>query len=278
MALLVALATPPLHFQRHADIAFTEGPRGRLDVYEPRKPHPGAPVVVFFYGGGWEGGSKALYRFIGASLAAAGVVAVIPDYRVYPQVRYPAFLQDNARAVRWTRDHAADYGADPARLFLMGHSAGAYDAAALGLDRRWLDGVGLDARRDLAGVIGLSGPYDFLPLQSPKLKAIFGPEPQRPDTQPINHVDGSEAPFLLIAGTADTTVYPRNTTRLADRIEARGGQAEAVLYPCAGHARTVTALWPLLQGGLDIRGRVLAFIAREGQASARSAPRARAAA
>ena len=261
MALLVALATPQTTFVRHADIPYAQGPRGGLDVCEPRAPHPGAPVVVFFYGGNWQGGDKALYRFVGAALAASGVVTVIPDYRVYPQVRFPGFLDDNARAVRWTKDHAADYGADPGKLFLMGHSAGAYGAAMLALERRWLGAVGLDPRRDVRGVIGLSGPYDFLPLKSETLKIIFGPPERLPDTQPINHVDGRGPPFLLMAGETDKTVLPRNSLRLAARIKAEGGRSEAVIFPKTGHARTVTDMLPLIGGAPSVRARILQFIA-----------------
>ena len=260
MALIVALVTPQTHYVRTADIPYAEGARGKLDVYVPRAAHAGAPMVVFVYGGSWDSGEKAVYRFVGAALASRGVVVAIPDYRVYPEVRWPAFLDDNAMAVRWAKDHAADYGADPGKLFLMGHSAGAYDVAMLGLDRRWLGAVGLDPRRDVRGVIGLSGPYDFLPLVKPELKTIFGPEDRLPDTQPINHVDGQAPPFLMVAGEADTTVYPRNTVHLAKAITARGGQAETVFYPGIKHVGTVTSFLPVFGSHIDVPRRVLAFI------------------
>ncbi len=262
MAFLVALVTPAVGFHRTADIAYQAGARGGLDVYAPARPHAGAPVVVFIYGGNWEGGTKALYRFVGASLAKAGVVTVIPDYRVYPEARYPAFLEDNARAVAWTRDHAQDFGGDPGRLVLIGHSAGAYDAAMLALDPRWLGEVGMDPSRDIRGVVGLSGPYDFLPLESETLKAIFGPPEGRPSTQPVNHVRAGAPPFLLAAGAADRTVQPKNSSSLADVLRRHGGQADLVVYPGADHAATVTALLPLFGSHLDVRRRVLDFIER----------------
>ena len=272
LSLIIALATPAVGFETTGDVAYAQGPRGRLDVYSPRGPHAGAPVVVFVYGGGWEGGKRSLYRFVGASLARHGMVAVIPDYRLYPKVRYPAFLEDNARAVAWARGNAGRFGGDPGKLFLMGHSAGAYNVAMLALDRRWLGAVGVDPRRDVRGVIGLSGPYDFLPLQSATLKAIFGPEDARPETQPINHVDGQAPPFFLAHGAGDRTVLPRNTVNLAARIEARGGQVETVYYPGKGHPATVKAFLPLLNGGLDIPARVFAFIrAHSDSADARAA-------
>ena len=272
ISLLIALATPQVAFHRTADISYTQGPRGRLDVYEPRARRHGAPVVVFFYGGNWDCGTKALYRFVGATLAARGMVVVIPDYRVYPEVRFPVFLQDNALAVRWAVDHAAEHGGDPDKLFLMGHSAGAYDAAMLALEPRWLAAVGLQSTRDVRGLIGLSGPYDFLPLKRERLKIIFGPPAGLAATQPINHVDGRGPPALLMAGAADRTVLPRNSQRLADRIRARGGKAETVIFSKAGRARTITDLLPLVGGGLEVRERIVAFItARSAAAPTRAA-------
>ncbi len=166
----------------------------RLDVYSPRPGAQPAPIVVFFYGGSWDSGRRKDYGFVGKALASRGYVAVVPDYRLYPQVRWPTFLQDGAEAVRWARDHGREFGGDPARIVVMGHSAGAYNAAMLALDGRWLEAVGLDPARDLKGMVGLAGPYDFLPLDSDELKAIFGPLGQQPDTQPINHVTGHAPP------------------------------------------------------------------------------------
>jgi acetyl esterase/lipase len=224
------------------DVAYAAGPRHDLDIYRPRDAAGPAPVVVFLYGGGWDSGNRGEYAFVGASLARAGFVAVIPDYRLYPQVRWPAFLQDSAAAVAWTRRHAADYGGDSRELFLMGHSAGAYNAVMLAVDRRWLGAVGLDPRRDLRGVVGLAGPYDFLPVRTDELKAIFGPPDQRPDTQPINHVDGSNPPLFLATDTADKVVDPGNTTRMADKVRAAGGPVQTREYKGLDHALLAGAI------------------------------------
>jgi acetyl esterase/lipase len=232
-------ATPAVKATR--DIAYAPGPRHELDVYQPRAAGP-HPVVVFIYGGSWDSGSRTDYRFVGQTLAARGFVAIVPDYRVYPEVRYPAFLQDNALAVAWAKAHAADYGGDPRRLFLMGHSAGAYEAVMLSVDRRWLGAVGLDPRRDVAGTIGLAGPYDFLPLHSDELKIIFGPEQGRPDTQPINHVDGMAPPLLLITDGKDKVVDPGNTPRMAARVRERGGQVRTIVYPGLSHQLLIGAM------------------------------------
>ena len=241
--------------RRTADIAYRPGPRGLLDVYRPIHAAPGAPVVVFIYGGGWDSGRRQDYRFVGLSLARRGFVTVIPDYRLYPEVRWPDFLRDNAQAVRWAHDHAADFGGDPRRMVLLGHSAGAYNAAMLALDPRWLAGVGLNARRDLRAVAGLAGPYDFLPLTSDKLRDLFGPPEQRPDTQPINHVSGDAPPLFLGYDAGDTVVRPLNTLHLAEKVRAAGVEVEVRRYTHVNH--------PLLIGAVAAPLRPLAPVLRD---------------
>ncbi len=218
------------------DVIYQPGPRGGLDVYRPRRANGSTPVIIFLYGGGWDQGAKSEYAFIGDALASKGFVTFIPDYRLYPEVRWPSFLEDNAKAVRWVKNHAAEYGGDSSKLFLVGHSAGAYNAVMLSLDRRWLAAVGMDPARDLRGVIGLAGPYDFLPLQTDELKAIFGPPETRPQTQPINYVDGEGPPLFLATDDQDKVVKPSNTTRLADKIRAHGGSVETKTYAGLSHA------------------------------------------
>jgi len=223
------------------DISYGDGERRSLDVYRPRNAY-GAALCVFYYGGGWEGGSKESYTFVAAALAARGIVTVVPDYRVYPEVRFPEFLADAAQAARWAKDHAIELGADPDRIVLAGHSAGAHIAAMLTLDPQWLDAVGLEPRRNLAGLVGIAGPYDFLPLQSRTLKSIFGPAEQLARTQPINFVKGGEPPTLLLAGGLDLSVDPRNSERLAARLEAAGSEVTAIEYPWIGHALVLGAV------------------------------------
>jgi acetyl esterase/lipase len=222
-------------------VAYGGNPRQKLDIYRPSGTAGPFPVVVFLYGGGWNGGDRAMYRFVGGALADHGLVTVIPDYRVFPEVRFPSFLEDNAAALRWTRDHIGTYGGAAGPFFLMGHSAGAYDAAMLALDAAWLGAVGMD-RADLRGTIGLAGPYDFLPLHSDELRSIFGPPAQLPLTQPINFVDGKASPMLLLAGDKDTTVDPANSTRLAARIRQAGGVVEERIYPGIQHEEIVGSI------------------------------------
>ena len=253
-------AAPDKGFSRQADIAYGPLSRQKLDVYVPdaaaTRPFP---VVVFFYGGGWETGERKDYRFVGAVLASRGVMTVVADYRVYPEVVFPAFIEDAALAVRWTQDHVAESGADPKRLFLMGHSAGAHIAAMLALNKQYLLAAGADPRA-VAGLIGLAGPYDFLPLKSATLKKIFG-DPAPRATQPIDFVTADASPVLLINGAADTTVNPGNSARLAAALQAVGRPVERRVYPDVGHGRLVGGFSPPLARGVPVTQDVLQFIA-----------------
>jgi len=226
-------------------LAYGAGTRHTLDICRPNDADA-APVVVFFYGGGWRSGRKGIYRYAAKALARLGYVAVVPDYRIYPEVRYPDFLDDGARAVRWVRDNVGRYGGDPEKLFLMGHSAGAHIAAMLAVDARWLDAVGLSAGRDIRGLIGISGPYDFLPLRNGTLKIIFGGA-DRADTQPIHHVASGAPPALLLTGDRDRIVEAGNSSRFAARLRAAGNDATVVTYPRFGHFLIVAAFAPFLQ-------------------------------
>ncbi|CAD7716092.1 hypothetical protein LMG31886_18860 [Xanthomonas hydrangeae] len=212
-----------------------------LDVYQPRGAVD-APVVVFFYGGTWKRGARANYRWVGRSLARQGMVVMVADYRKYPQVRLDGFMTDAAQATAWSHQHARAYGGDPARLAVMGHSAGAHIAGLLATDRRWLQAQGMQPRQ-LCGFVGLAGPYDFSPMTDPELIQIFGTSPAEQEaSQPIRHVDGDEPPMLLLHGDADHVVEPRNSTVLAAAEQQAGVQAHRIFYPGMGHMRLVLSL------------------------------------
>jgi acetyl esterase/lipase len=243
------------------DVGYEPGDRHQLDIYAP-KGVTSAPVVVFIYGGGWKDGNRSEYRFVAAALAARGFVTVVPDYRLYPQVRFPAFLRDAASAVAWTRANISRYGGDPNRLFLMGHSAGAYIVAMLTLDKQWLAADGVDPDKDIAGTIGLAGPYDFLPLHDPELEAIFAPAGDLKLTQPITFARGDAAPMFLAAGTADTTVYPMNTEHLAAALRLDGGRVQERIYPGVNHVKIIGAMAGVLRWLAPVMQDVTAFIDR----------------
>ncbi len=224
-------------------------PRRTMDVYRPNdRPGP-LPVAVFFYGGSWEYGRRQDYLFVAAELARRGAIVMVPDYRVYPEARFPAFLQDAAQAVAFAHSTAPSWGGDPRRVFVVGHSAGAWIAAMLALDPQWLAADGLDRRR-IAGTVGISGPYDFLPIVRPDIRKVFAPaDADLRATQPIDFVDGRNRPMLLLTGLADTTVEPRNTQALAARIRADRGPVQVRTYPGVGHIGAVTAFAPLFRSG-----------------------------
>jgi acetyl esterase/lipase len=227
-----------------------------LDIHRPRNSNRKTAVVVFFYGGSWQTGTRQDYRFVGQSLAKQGVLVIVPDYRKSPQVAFPAFVEDAARAVAWTKLHAAEYGGDPSRIFLVGHSAGAHIAAMLGTDGRFLRAVGMQPR-DLAGIVGLAGPYDFLPITDPLQLPIFAPEAAWPLSQPVNFVDGDEPPFLLLQGTADKVVRPRNAERLAAKLRAFNEPVKVRMLDGASHTGLLLAL---LRDGSPVRSAVFCFV------------------
>ncbi len=240
-------------FARESDIAYGPAPRHKLDLYRPTKPRTDGKTVVFFYGGSWDSGSKSDYVFVAQALASNGYTVVVPDYRLYPSVRFPAFVNDGARAVRWTADRMSTD-----KVFIMGHSAGAHIALMLGANTRYLATAGVD-RMKLRGAIGLSGPYDFLPLKSARLIEIFGGA-NNPDIEAITFAKAPLPAALLIHGTTDTTVYPRNSTNLAAAWRAAGAPVELKLYPDVGHVDVVAAMSGLLSGRAPTRTDVLAWL------------------
>jgi acetyl esterase/lipase len=213
-----------------------------LDIWRPSGgARAGLPVLIFWYGGGWVHGDRAAYAFAARAYAKAGFVVVLPDYRKVPAVRFPAFVQDGAQAAKWTRDHIAEFGGDPKRIALAGHSAGAYTVAMLTLDQRWLRAEGVDPRIVRAAV-GLCGPYDFYPYTAKRaIDAMQGAaDPQM--TQPIHFARADAAPMLLITAGDDTQVKPHNAINLAARLTALGAPVRHIDYPGLSHENVVMAL------------------------------------
>lgn len=245
-----------------ADVPFGPHPRQRLDVYAPAGPSDGPrPVVLFIYGGSWTDGRRQDYAFAGRAIAAQGFVTVVADYRLGPEAAYPAFLDDGALALRWIVDRIGAQGGDPRRIAVVGHSAGAYNAAMLALDRSRLRAAGVDPGR-IRAFAGLSGPYDFYPWDSPISRAAFGAWPRPLETQPVNRVTAAAPPTFLATGDADTVVRPRNTLALAAKLRAAGVPVEQRIYPGVDHAGTVTALSPLLRGGAPVLADLAGFLRR----------------
>ena len=241
--------------------AFGPDARQRLDVYVPRRRPEGSPMALFFYGGSWDSGRRQDYNWVGRALASRGFVTVIPDYRLYPQVRFPDFLEDGALAVRWAQDNARRFGGDPDRIVLVGHSAGAYNAVMLGLDGRYLAAAGAEPKT-VKALAGLSGPYDFLPLRDPIPRRTFGHYGDLPQTQPATFVRADSPPAFLATGDADTMVYPRNTTRLARALREAGVEVEERHYAGVDHVRMVLALSRPLRGRAPVLDEMTAFLHR----------------
>ncbi|MBA1146339.1 alpha/beta hydrolase [Ectothiorhodospiraceae bacterium WFHF3C12] len=256
---MVNALTPEAGYTRHAGLAYGELERQRLDVYVPDGVAGAAPVVVFFYGGGWREGERDGYRFMGQALSSQGYVVVIPDYRLYPEVRFPSFIEDGALAVAWTRRNIAGYGGDVENLFLMGHSAGAHMAALLTLDDRYLQAHG-GGEGWIRGMIGLAGPYDFLPFRSDFYRVVFEPESQFPDSQPVNFVNGAAPPMLLMQGEKDAVVSVNNTRSLARAVETAGGSVRAILYERQSHLSIIAGLSGPLRAVGPMMGDVKEFI------------------
>ncbi len=213
-----------------------------LDIWAPAAAPAGKlPVVIFWYGGGWAKGDRAAYAFAGRALANHGFLVVIPDYRKVPQVRFPAFLDDGAEAIAWVEDNIAQYGGNPARLAFMGHSAGAYQAIMLALDSKRLVAAGADPS-NVKAAVGLSGPYDFYPFDSPRSIAAFSQWPRPEETQPITYARADAPPLLLVTSEGDTTVRPRNANNLAARLRELGAPVEVKNYGPLDHEEVVMAL------------------------------------
>jgi acetyl esterase/lipase len=263
---MINALTPSSGFHKSADMAYGSDPRQQLDIYTPDAAPADAPVVVFFYGGSWNTGSRRDYGFVGEALASRGIVAVIADYRLYPQVHYQGLLEDSARAVGWTHEHIRQYGGDPERLYVMGHSAGGYNAAMLALDSKWLAAVDMKPSM-LKGWIGLAGPYDFLPIENPEVKPVFFFPDSPPDSQPINHVSAASPPALLIASRDDTLVNPtRNTGGLSNRLRDQGVSVRELYFTRTNHATLVGALSRPLRGLAPVLDEVANFVQAQDQA------------
>lgn len=270
---LVNALTPTSGLTKTASVSYLLGnnSRQRLDVYQPTRGSEtplSRPVVIFFYGGAWQDGSRDDYLFVADALTQRGYVVVIPDYRVFPEVMYPDFLNDGAAAVAWTVANIERFGGDRSRLFLMGHSAGAHIAAMLALDRSYLAAHNVSAT-SIKGLIGLAGPYDFLPLTEPNVIALFSTEKNLAMTQPISHVKSSTValpPVLLLHGDADTRVYPKNSINLARELRAAGAKVEFDLLPGMDHTSIIAKFTRVLRGDGKVLDRVDQFI-REKAAS-----------
>lgn len=235
---------------------YGDRPKQQLDVYGPRNAAGPAPIVIYLYGGAWNEGDRRDFAFVGRWLAGLGCLAIVPDYRVLPQIEYPVFLEDCAEAVRWTLQHAAEFGGDPTRLALAGHSAGAYNAVMLALEPVYGVADAVDA------VVGLSGPYDFHPFDVPISIRTFSGAVDPLATQPVNLVSDSAPPMFLASADDDTVVGPQNTVALARRLREQGVEVIERHFPGFTHPSTLLELGSLLTRRSSLAGEVTDFLTR----------------
>jgi acetyl esterase/lipase len=241
------------------DIAYGSGARQKLDIYMPDGLTALAPVLIFFHGGSWQFGDKEQYRALGQAFASKGIVTVAANYHLFPPDGFPRFIEDGALAFRYVHAHAHDFGGDPERIFLCGHSAGAHIVAMLGANGDYLRAAGVDPSAP-RGIIGIAGPYDFLPIKDPVLIELFGGA-EVPETQPIHFVDGKRAPMLLAHGRDDTTVGAGNSKRLAQKLQSFGSEVVVRYYHRTGHIGILLSLAPGFRKRTTLYQDMLAFIA-----------------
>lgn len=254
-------------YNPHRGLVYDDATGLGVDVYSPPDAK-NAPVVVFFYGGRWSGGLRIDYKFVGQALTQQGFVVVVPDVRAYPKVRFPTFIEDAAKAVKWAHDNARQYGGDPDKLFVMGHQSGAHIAAMLALNPQYLKDA--DVKRQwLRGMIGLAGPYDF-ELTASDLRDMFGPPDDFHKSQPINYVDGRNPPLLLLHGENDSDVQVKNTRNLAAAVARAGGAVETVIYPKLDNNWILVTIAAPLRKRSDVLTNLTDFIRKHSAAESKT--------
>jgi acetyl esterase/lipase len=256
----VTLTDPAV--QKLKGVSFGPEARQKLDVYAPESGALNAPVCIFIYGGGWDSGARGEYAWAGKAMAAEGFVTVVPDYRLVPEVTFPSFLDDVALAVKWTVDNIGAQGGDASRIVLVGHSAGAYNAAMVALDPRYLKAVGVERSR-IKAFAGLAGPYYFPNLDGPVLSKTFGSATDDRIYQTLDYADAKAPPAFLVAGSADKTVRPRNTERLAEALKSKGVEVESHIYPGLSHADVLLDLSRTFRKRSTLYADMMSFLKRE---------------
>lgn len=254
------LTVPINGYSAHRDISYGSNKRNKLDVYLPStKDKKNHKTVVFFYGGRWRNGVKEDYRFVAQALAKHGFIIVIPDYRLYPEVKFPGFIEDGAGAVKWVHDNINKYGGNSEEICVMGHSAGAYIALMLALDKKYIEKTGIK-EFPIKCAVGLAGPYDFLPIKYDDVKEIFGHEEKLEITQPINFVSKNSPPALLMTGEDDDAVFPRNTKSLTKKYREKGATVVEKIYPETDHYKIILSLASTVPIGTSIVNDIISFL------------------
>ncbi len=248
-------------------IIFSEKTGQKVDVWAKPGGDAKKPVIIFFYGGGWTNGARDHYGWAGKAFAAKDFIAVVPDYRKVPQVRFPAFVEDGAEAIKWVRDNISRYGGDPSRITISGHSAGAHIAMMLTLDQHYLADIGVDPKI-IRATVGLSGPYDFLPLDSRRSINAMSKWPRLEETQPIHFARADAPPIMVVTSTEDDTVKPRNAILLSEKLHSLGAFVDFRVYQGLNHEAVAMALSKPFRGTAPVLDVTTDFLKEHSQAVA----------
>ncbi|MEM7620428.1 MAG: alpha/beta hydrolase [Pseudomonadota bacterium] len=239
--------------------------RHKLDIYLPQKTNTQradtSPIVIFYYGGGWRSGERGMYHFVGAALASRGITTVIPDYRLFPDVKFPAFVEDAALAYQWVWENLVKNNKNKRKIIVMGHSAGAHIAALLALDTHYLQNLDKDISMP-DGLIGLAGPYAFNPTTWPRTKPIFSHVKDEETTRPIAYARKNAPSSLLIHGTDDGIVKPWNTNQLIRALNKAGAKSQKIELKDIGHFGIILSIARPFRWRAPVLERMTDFITR----------------
>nr|WP_297349449.1 alpha/beta hydrolase [uncultured Glaciecola sp.] len=209
------------------DIPYGSESWQKLDIYRAQDADENTPVIVFFFGGGWSWGDKKYFEFVADSFVRKGYTVAIPNYVLYPKGKFPQFVEDGAKAIVWVKNNIEKYQGSADKVFLVGHSAGAYIAAMAAIDKRYLHQAGEDMLF-IKGVAGIAGPYNFTP-KAQEYVAIFGEE-NFEIMKVANHMTGGEPPMILLHGNGDTTVGRFNQETMVTALAQGNVKYKSVLY------------------------------------------------
>ncbi len=223
------------------ELAYGPLPRHRADIYTSAATPDDGPILLFIYGGGWDSGERSYYGFVGSAFAAKGITTVIPDYRLFPEVKYPVFMHDVAQAYAWVHRKFCAPGKPPRPIFICGHSAGAHAAGLLCYDESFLTGIDPELPRP-AGFVGLSGPYAYDPTTHVRSRHIFETAQSVDQVRPIAHVSLGAPPSLLMHGAKDQIVQFKNAKVLSAALRDLGIRAEAIEFANMAHTDMVIAI------------------------------------
>lgn len=246
--------TPSSSFTKAADVSYGPLDRQALDIYKADNPKPGAPILVFTHGGSWDSGSKKIYKFFAEGFTREGYTVAVPNYRLYPEARFPDMIVDTTKAIKFVADSYPD-----TPLVVMGHSAGAYNTLMAVMNPQFAKAENLNTCARIAGVVAIAPPTGIIPLKEEPYITIF-PDRFTSKDAPLNQTENTIPPMLLVHGLDDKTVYPQNSQKLAELINARGGDATVKTYAGLSHIDVIKVISKHFDGDANVKPDVIDFI------------------